>query len=119
MQEHLEAEASRVLDKGFKHDVTQRRALETYLLNKEVPKLHQYEFADKSRHSEFEAHQRALWASAPEATERSWRDDPIERMLHGISPELVTVDVLETAVGSDLPSAAANLASFRARGGRV
>jgi len=56
---------------------------------------------------------------APEATERSWRDDPIERMLHGISPELITIDVLEGAVGGDVPSAAANLASFRARGGRV
>ncbi|MDO8390560.1 MAG: EAL domain-containing protein [Actinomycetota bacterium] len=56
---------------------------------------------------------------APEATERNWREDPIDRMLHGVSPELVTIDVLESAVGGDLPSAAANLASFRARGGRV
>lgn len=56
---------------------------------------------------------------APEATERSWRDDPIERMLHGIDAELVTIDVRETAVGGDLPAAAANLAGFRARGGRV
>lgn len=56
---------------------------------------------------------------APEATERSWRDDPIERMLHGLSPELVTIDVREAAVGADIPSAAANLAAFRARGGRV
>ena len=56
---------------------------------------------------------------APEATERSWRDDPIERMLHGIAPDLVTIDVLESSVGADSPSAAANLASFRARGGRV
>ena len=56
---------------------------------------------------------------APEATERSWRDDPIERMLLGIEPELITIDVLESALGGDLPSAAANLAAFRARGGRV
>ncbi len=56
---------------------------------------------------------------APEATERSWRDDPIDRMLKGIAPELVTIDVREAAVGADIPSAAANLASFRARGGRV
>ncbi|MEI7548000.1 MAG: EAL domain-containing protein [Actinomycetota bacterium] len=56
---------------------------------------------------------------APEATERSWRDDPIERMLHGIDAELITIDVLESAVHGDLPSAAANLAAFRARGGRV
>ena len=56
---------------------------------------------------------------APEATERSWRDDPIERMLKGIAAELVTIDVREAAVGADIPSAAANLASFRARGGRV
>ncbi len=56
---------------------------------------------------------------APEATERSWRDDPIERMLNGIEPELVTIDVREAAVGADIPASAANLASFRARGGRV
>lgn len=56
---------------------------------------------------------------APEATERSWRDDPIEQMLQGIDPMLVTIDVRESAVDGDLPSAAANLASFRVRGGRV
>ncbi len=56
---------------------------------------------------------------APEATERSWRDDPIEQMLQGIDPMLVTVDVRESSVAGDLPSAAANLASFRVRGGRV
>lgn len=56
---------------------------------------------------------------APQATERSWHDDPIERMLRGIEPELITIDVRETAVGADLPTAAANLAAFRARRGRV
>lgn len=56
---------------------------------------------------------------APEATKRSWRDDPIERMLQGIDASLVTVDVRESSVAGDLASAAANLASFRARGGRV
>ena len=56
---------------------------------------------------------------APEATERSWRDDPIEQMLQGIDASLVTIDVRESSVDGDLPSAAANLASFRARGGRV
>ncbi len=56
---------------------------------------------------------------APEATERSWRNDPIERMLQGLEPSLVTIDVHESSVTGDLPSAAANLASFRARGGRV
>ena len=56
---------------------------------------------------------------APEATERSWRDDPIDAMLQGIDPALVTIDVRESSVDGDLPSAAANLASFRARGGRV
>jgi diguanylate cyclase (GGDEF)-like protein len=56
---------------------------------------------------------------APEATERSWRDDPIEQMLQGIDASLITVDVRESSVDGDLPSAAANLASFRQRGGRV
>ena len=56
---------------------------------------------------------------APEATERSWRDDPIEQMLQGIDASLVTIDVRESSVDGDLSSAAANLASFRARGGRV
>ena len=60
-REQLEAEAARVLEKGFRHGVTQRRTLETYLLNKEVPKLHEYGFADRSRHLEYEYHQRALW----------------------------------------------------------
>lgn len=56
---------------------------------------------------------------APQATERSWRDDPIEHMMQGIDASLVTVDVQESSVAGDLPSAAANLAAFRARGGRV
>jgi len=56
---------------------------------------------------------------APEATERSWRDDPIEHMLEGIDPSLVTIDIRESAVDGDLPTANANLASFRSRGGRV
>jgi diguanylate cyclase (GGDEF)-like protein len=56
---------------------------------------------------------------APEATEHSWHEDAIEQMLQGLEPSIVTVDVHESAVTGDLPSAAANLAAFRARGGRV
>ncbi|CAB4362857.1 MAG: EAL domain-containing protein [Actinobacteria bacterium] len=56
---------------------------------------------------------------APEATERGRRDDPIDRMLHGLEPSMITIDVMESAVTGDLPAAAANLAAFRARGGRV
>lgn len=56
---------------------------------------------------------------APEATERTWRDDPIEHMLQGVEPSLVTIDVGEAAVDGDLPSVAANSVPFRARGGRV
>ena len=56
---------------------------------------------------------------APEATERSWHDDPIDKMLQGIDASLVTIDVRESSVYGDLSSAAANLASFRVRGGRV
>ena len=40
-------------------------------------------------------------------------------MLQGIDASLVTIDVRESSVDGDLASAAANLASFRARGGRV
>ncbi len=56
---------------------------------------------------------------APEATERSWGDDPIEQMLQGIDASMITIDICESSVDGDLRSAAANLASFRARGGRV
>jgi diguanylate cyclase (GGDEF)-like protein len=56
---------------------------------------------------------------APSSTDRSWRDDPIAELVRGIDPSLLTVDVRESSVADDLPSAAATLASFRARGGRV
>ena len=56
---------------------------------------------------------------APEATERTWRDDPLQHVVKGIDPSLVTVDVSETAVDSDTTVAAATLSSFRASGGRV
>ncbi len=56
---------------------------------------------------------------APEATEHSWHEDAIEKMLQGLEPNIITIDVHESAVNGDLPSAAANLAAFRAHGGRV
>lgn len=56
---------------------------------------------------------------APSSTDRSWRNDPIDELIRGIDPSLITVDVRETSVVSDLPTAAATLAAFRARGGRV
>jgi diguanylate cyclase (GGDEF)-like protein len=56
---------------------------------------------------------------APHSTERPWRDNPIDLLVNGIDPNLLTVDVRESFVTVDLPSAAANLAEFRARGGRV
>jgi diguanylate cyclase (GGDEF)-like protein len=56
---------------------------------------------------------------APHSTERPWRDNPIDLLVSGIDPLLLTVDVRESFVTVDLPSAAANLAEFRARGGRV
>ncbi len=55
----------------------------------------------------------------PRATERSWRDNPLDILLHGINPSLLTVDVTESAVADDLPAAAANLAALRVRGVRV
>ena len=56
---------------------------------------------------------------APHSTERLWHDNPINGLVSGIDPKLLTVDVRESFVTVDLPSAAANLAEFRARGGRV
>jgi len=56
---------------------------------------------------------------APASTDRSWRDDPLDELVRGIDPNLLTVDVRESAVTADLPAAAATLASFRATGGRV
>ena len=55
----------------------------------------------------------------PRATERSWRDNPIDSLIDGIEPSLITVDVTESAVIDDLAAAAANLASLRVRGVRV
>lgn len=56
---------------------------------------------------------------APHSTDRPWRDNPIDLLVKGIDPHLLTVDVRESFVNVDLPSAAANLTEFRARGGRV
>jgi diguanylate cyclase (GGDEF)-like protein len=56
---------------------------------------------------------------APHSTERPWRDNPIDLLVNGIDPHLLTVDVRESFVTVDLPSAAANLAEFRNSGGRV
>jgi diguanylate cyclase (GGDEF)-like protein len=56
---------------------------------------------------------------APESTDHSWREQSIEQMLQGLEPSLVTIDVIEASVAGDLAAAAANLAAFRARGGRV
>lgn len=56
---------------------------------------------------------------APSSTDRSWRNNPLDELIRGIDPSLITVDVRESAVVADLPTAAATLAAFRARGGRV
>lgn len=56
---------------------------------------------------------------APSSTDRSWRNNPLDELVRGIDPNLITVDVRESAVIADLPTAAATLAAFRARGGRV
>ncbi len=56
---------------------------------------------------------------APSSTDRSWRNDPLDELIRGIDPSLITVDVRESSVVADLPTAAATLAAFRARGGRV
>jgi len=48
-----------------------------------------------------------------------WRDHPIDEVFDGIDPRLLTVDARESAVVGDLAAASANLAAFRARGGRV
>jgi diguanylate cyclase (GGDEF)-like protein len=56
---------------------------------------------------------------APHSTERPWRNNPIDALVYGIDPTLLTVDIRESFVNVDLSSAAANLAEFRDRGGRV
>ena len=56
---------------------------------------------------------------APHSTERPWRENPIDELVNGVDPNLLTVDIRESFVTADLASAAANLAEFRARGGRV
>lgn len=55
----------------------------------------------------------------PNATERSWRDNPLDALLQGVEPSLLTIDITEAAVVGDLAAAAANLADLRARGVRV
>ncbi len=55
----------------------------------------------------------------PRATKRSWNENPVETLISGIDPRLITIDVTEALVTDDLAAAAANLAAFRARGGRV
>lgn len=55
----------------------------------------------------------------PRATERSWRENPLDGLIQGIEPRLLTVDVTEAAVANDLAAAAANLAAVRGRGVRV
>jgi len=55
----------------------------------------------------------------PASTTISWREDPLDALVRGIDASLLTVDVLESAVADDIPTAAATLAAFRARGGRV
>jgi EAL domain-containing protein (putative c-di-GMP-specific phosphodiesterase class I) len=55
----------------------------------------------------------------PASTTFSWRADPLEVLVRGIDPSLLTVDVVEAALADDIPTAAATLASFRERGGRV
>ena len=54
-----------------------------------------------------------------QAAERTWRTNPIEFVMQGVDPQLMTVNVNEASVMADLPAAAASLASFRVRGGRV
>jgi diguanylate cyclase (GGDEF)-like protein len=56
---------------------------------------------------------------ASEKAEHRWQEDAIDALLQGLDPSILTVDVHESAVTGDLGSAAANLAAFRARGGRV
>ena len=56
---------------------------------------------------------------APGSTERSLRQSRLDDITRGIDPSLLVVDVREAALLNDLPTAAAILASFRARGGRV
>jgi diguanylate cyclase (GGDEF)-like protein len=55
----------------------------------------------------------------PASTDRSWHNDPIDELLRGIDPSMVTVDVREASVVGNLSSATTALSSFRAAGGKV
>jgi diguanylate cyclase (GGDEF)-like protein len=52
-------------------------------------------------------------------TPRAWRDDRMEALLAGLDPSMLTLDVSESAVFSDLSHAASRLAALRTRGVRV
>lgn len=55
----------------------------------------------------------------PASTDRSWSNNPIDELIRGIDPSMITVDVRESSVVNDLRTAAATLASFREAGGTV
>jgi diguanylate cyclase (GGDEF)-like protein len=55
----------------------------------------------------------------PGSTGHSRSNDPIDELLRGIDPSMVTVDVREASLVHDLNVAATTLSSFRAAGGRV
>ena len=55
----------------------------------------------------------------PASTDLSWHSDPLDELLRGIDPSMVTVDVREASVMSDLSLAATTLTRFRAAGGKV
>jgi diguanylate cyclase (GGDEF)-like protein len=55
----------------------------------------------------------------PGSTGHSRPNDLIDELLRGIDPSMVTVDVREASVVSNLSSAATALSSFRAAGGKV
>jgi predicted signal transduction protein with EAL and GGDEF domain len=53
------------------------------------------------------------------ASARAWRDQRVLSMLAGLDPELITLDVTETAVANDLAFAAGTLGALRTRGVRI
>lgn len=55
----------------------------------------------------------------PASTDRSWHDNPLDELIRGIDPSMITLDVREAAVVSDLRKAATTLARFREAGGTV
>jgi diguanylate cyclase (GGDEF)-like protein len=56
---------------------------------------------------------------APDGNDRNWRHSRLDELIEGLDPAMLTIDIHESSVASDMKGASDVLRSFRARGGRV